>query len=116
MILSKQCLPTLSGKDDAPGNDYFEFPIKVLQFGTGVLLRGLPDYFIDKANKEGIFKGRVGVIKSTSTGDAQAFIDQDGLYTTCIKGIEGERVIDEIRINGSIAKVFYAEHDWSAIL
>jgi len=31
----------------------FELPEKVLQFGTGVLLRGLPDYFIDKANKQG---------------------------------------------------------------
>ena len=30
-------------------------PEKVLQFGTGVLLRGLPDYFIDKANKLGVF-------------------------------------------------------------
>jgi tagaturonate reductase len=27
-------------------------PEKVLQFGTGVLLRGLPDYFIDKANRK----------------------------------------------------------------
>mgnify|MGYP006184064525 CR=1 FL=1 len=30
----------------------FALPEKVLQFGTGVLLRGLPDYFIDKANKD----------------------------------------------------------------
>jgi tagaturonate reductase len=30
----------------------FALPEKVLQFGTGVLLRGLPDYFIDKANKQ----------------------------------------------------------------
>ena len=29
---------------------------KVIQFGTGVLLRGLPDYFIHKANEKGIFK------------------------------------------------------------
>ncbi len=32
----------------------FALPEKVLQFGTGVLLRGLPDYFIDKANKQGL--------------------------------------------------------------
>jgi tagaturonate reductase len=25
-----------------------------LQFGTGVLLRALPDHFIDKANKQGL--------------------------------------------------------------
>ena len=33
-----------------PNESVFELPEKVLQFGTGVLLRGLPDYFIDKAN------------------------------------------------------------------
>ncbi|TAE59987.1 MAG: altronate oxidoreductase, partial [Bacteroidetes bacterium] len=37
----------------------FELPERVLQFGTGVLLRGLCDYLIDKANKEGHFEGRV---------------------------------------------------------
>ena len=30
----------------------FALPEKVLQFGTGVLLPGLPEYFIDKANKQ----------------------------------------------------------------
>ena len=33
--------------------DSSTLPEKVLQFGTGVLLRGLCDYFIDKANKQG---------------------------------------------------------------
>ena len=41
-------------------------PEKVLQFGTGVLLRGLPDYLIDKANRQGIFNGRIVVVKSTA--------------------------------------------------
>ena len=59
-----------------------------MQFGTGVLLRGLPDYFIDKANKQGIFNGRIVVVKSTDGGDATAFKKQDGLYTICVRGIE----------------------------
>ena len=29
---------------------YKKFPEKVLQFGTGALLRGLPDFFIHKAS------------------------------------------------------------------
>ena len=56
-----------------PNEEIFELPEKVLQFGTGVLLRGLPDYFIDKANRNGIFNGRIVVVKSTSNGDAAAF-------------------------------------------
>ena len=66
----------------------FDLPEKVLQFGTGVLLRGLPDYFIDKANRQGIFNGRIVVVKSTSGGDTAAFEKQDGLYTLCIRGLQ----------------------------
>jgi tagaturonate reductase len=29
-------------------------PEKIIQFGTGVLLRGLPDYFVNKANQQGV--------------------------------------------------------------
>jgi tagaturonate reductase len=116
MILSKLGLPPLTGKTDFPGNDYFKFPVKVLQFGTGVLLRGLPDYFIDKANKQDIFKGRVAIIKSTSSGNAEDFADQDGLYTICVRGIEKGAVVDENHIIGSVAKVYYAADEWSSIL
>ena len=55
----------------APQANIFELPEKVLQFGTGVLLRGLPDYFIDKANRQGVFNGRVAVVKSTSRPTAE---------------------------------------------
>ena len=60
-----------------PGKAIFSLPEKILQFGTGVLLRGLPDYFIDKANRQGLFNGRVVVVKSTESGDAGAFERQD---------------------------------------
>jgi len=35
-----------------PADSLLTLPEKVLQFGTGVLLRGLPDYFIDKATRQ----------------------------------------------------------------
>ena len=57
MILSKANLNLITKEDViVPSANIFELPEKVLQFGTGVLLRGLPDYFIDKANKQGVFK------------------------------------------------------------
>ena len=76
-----------------PANAIFSLPEKVLQFGTGVLLRGLPDYFIDKANRQGLFNGRVVVVKSTDGGDAGAFDRQDSLYTLCVRGIEEGNLI-----------------------
>jgi len=91
------------------------FPEKVLQFGTGILLRGLPDFFIDKANKAGIFQGKIVVVKSTS-GGTEDFQKQDGLFTTCIRGVSNGQVIDENIINESISRVISANEYWSDIL
>src|SRR5215211_2221273 len=103
MILSRYTLKNIdSGLVETPQESVFELPEKVLQFGTGVLLRGLPDYFIDKANQRGIFNGRIVVVKSTSRGDAGEFEKQDGLYTLCTRGIDGSEKVEENVINSSI--------------
>ena len=89
MILSRYNLKNIQSPDlQVPPDSVFDLPEKVLQFGTGVLLRGLPDYFIDKANRSGIFNGRIVVVKSTSAGGTDEFDKQDGLFTLCVRGIE----------------------------
>ncbi len=99
-----------------PNAAIFKLPEKVLQFGTGVLLRGLPDYFIDKANRQGIFNGRIVVVKSTSTGSSSEFDDQDGLYTLCVKGIENGQKIEENIVCSAISRVVSANENWPEIL
>jgi tagaturonate reductase len=101
---------------ELPGAGIFSLPEKVIQFGTGVLLRGLPDYFIDKANKQGLFNGRVVVVKSTAQGDTQAFAQQEGLYTHCIKGIENGQLVEATIVNAAISKVLSAQEQWAEIL
>lgn len=103
-------------KVTVPDEDILELPEKVLQFGTGILLRGLPDYFIDKANRTGIFNGRVVVVKTTTRGDISAFEKQDGLYTLCIRGIENGQKMEENIINSSISRVLNASSEWEQIL
>ena len=117
MILSAYNLKNIDPeKVQLPNDDVFELPEKVLQFGTGVLLRGLPDYFIDKANRAGVFNGRIVVVKSTAAGDANAFDRQDGLYTVCVRGLEnGERKEENI-VNASISRVLSANTEWDKIL
>jgi tagaturonate reductase len=117
MNLSKQILPQINkAKANVPSKEYFDLPEKVLQFGTGVLLRGLPDYFIDKANKQDIFNGRVVIVKSTSNGDADSFDKQDGLYTVCVRGIENRNEVEENIINASISRVLSAKSEWEKVL
>lgn len=112
---------TTVGKINAPGIitpvvGYLNLPVKVLQFGTGVLLRGLTDHVIDKANKAGIFNGRIVVVKSTSTGGTDAFAEQDNLYTLQMKGIENKQLTEETVINTSISKILSAADQWNMVL
>ena len=104
MQLSKKTKPELAY--------LFELPERVLQFGTGVFIRGLIDYFIDKANKEGNFNGRVVMVKSTDAGDINDFREQDCLYTLLMKstGIE-ERVLC-----AGVSRVLDARDEWDSVL
>ncbi len=116
--LSKKNLLSINDHKDIikPGIELLSLPEKVLQFGTGVLLRGLPDYFIDKANKQGVFNGRVVVVKSTAQGDMEVFKNQNGLYTHCVRGAHQGNVVEEDIINASISRVLSAKNKWQAIL
>lgn len=117
MKLSRYTLKNItSDKVVIPDRALFDLPEKVLQFGTGVLLRGLPDYFIDKANRQGVFNGRIVVVKSTGQSNAAAFNKQDGLYTLCIRDVENGKKIEENIINSSISRVLDAQTEWRQVL
>jgi tagaturonate reductase len=92
-----------------------ELQEKVLQFGTGVLLRGLCDYIIDKANKKGIFNGSVVVVKTTGA-DVSEFTNQDNLYTICVRGIENGKTIEEDVVVESISRVLSTKTHWEEVL
>ncbi|GAB3729863.1 tagaturonate reductase [Hymenobacter agri] len=99
-----------------PAPALFELPEKVLQFGTGVLLRGLPDFQIDQANRQGVFNGRIVVVKSTDGGDATAFERQNNLYTVCVRGVEEGRPVEENVVCASISRVLSAKSQWAEVL
>ncbi len=115
--LSKKILQELPVEDHSiPLVTVFDLPERVLQFGTGVLLRGLPDHFIDLANKQGVFNGRVLVVKSTASGGTDAFARQDGLYTILEKGVVNGSVQEHTYINAAISRVLSAAEQWPEIL
>ena len=117
MILSRYTLKNIN--TDAvtvPDESLFELPEKVLQFGTGVLLRGLPCYFIDKANRNDIFNGRIVAVRLNSQDDTSAFDKQDGLYTHCIHDVKNGEKNEETIINSSISRVLNASQQWNEVL
>ena len=99
-----------------PPANLLDLPEKVLQFGTGVLLRGLPDFMIDQANRQGVFNGRVVVVKSTDGGDASAFERQNGLYTVCVRGVADGQPVEENVVCASISRVLSAKSQWAEVL
>jgi tagaturonate reductase len=117
MLLSKENLKKINTSAvQLPDEALLNLPEKVLQFGTGVLLRALPDYFIDKANRCGKFNGRIVVVKSTDGGDAGAFDRQDGLYTLCMRGIVDGKSVQENLLCSSVSRVLSAAKNWQAVL
>lgn len=99
-----------------PDKKIFDLPEKVLQFGSGVLLRGLIDYFIDKANKENVFNGRVVVVHSIEKERPVVHEKQDYLYTHCLRGIQQGEIHEEYIVNAAISRVLLAFNEWEKVL
>jgi tagaturonate reductase len=116
MMLSRENLQQINKAVITPNENSFHLPERVLQFGTGVLLRCLPDLFIDNANRQGIFNGRIVVVKSTDTKNENSFQRQDNLYTVCIRGIKNGVDENVNLVSSSISRVLNANHEWSGVI
>ena len=114
-ILNKQTY-IASAKDKKQADALLSLPEKVLQFGTGVLLRALPDYYIEHANQNGRFNGRIVMVKSTPTPVESAFVHQDCLFTQVIRGIEDGKPIEEFKLNASVSRCLHANENWKEIM
>ena len=99
-----------------PAPEMLALPEKVLQFGTGGFLRGFADYFIDEANRQGVFEGRVVMVGSTGSERTRLLNEQGGLYTLRIQGIDAGEVIEQYHIVGSISRVLAASESWHEVL
>ncbi len=94
---------------DIPELSLLTLPERVIQFGTGALLRGLPDDYIHRANLAGIFQGRILVVKSTDQGSTTAFEQQNSLYTLLVQGYEDGQHIVSRQVNAAISRVLSAQ-------
>jgi tagaturonate reductase len=90
-------------------------PERVLQFGTGMLLRSVCAATVDAANRAGAFGGRIVVVQSTPHGQASAINAQDGVFTLVERGLEHGRPIERTRLIGSIARALVADAEWDAV-
>lgn len=87
-------------------------PERVLQFGTGMLLRALSAAAVDAANRMGRGAGRIVVLQSTPQGAARAMNEQGGLFTLVERGLENGAPVDRARLVGSISRALVADTEW----
>ncbi len=80
-------------------------PERVLQFGSGMLLRALCVAAVDSANRTGVGAppGRIVVVQSTAEGAprARALNAQDGLFTLVERGLSGGAPLERVGLIGS---------------
>jgi tagaturonate reductase len=109
-------LPTLS-RAHWPPDAYTRaaLPERVLQFGTGMLLRALCAASVDVANRAGAFNGRIVVVQSTPQGSARVINAQDGLFTLVERGLQDGAPVERTRLIGSIARALVADAEWEAV-
>ena len=109
-------LPSLSGAH-WPDSAYNrrELPERVLQFGTGMLLRALCAASVDAANRAGRLAGRIVVVQNTPHGNARALNAQDGLFTLVERGLESGRRVERTSLIGAISRALVADTEWEAV-
>src|SRR5256884_7720909 len=113
---SKAELPRLSAAHWPTGAYRREdLPERVLQCGSGLLLRALCAPFVDAANAAGTFSGRSVVIQSTPHGQARALNAQDGLFTLVERGLERGAPVERTRLIGAISRALIADAEWPAV-
>jgi len=79
-------------------NSVHEYPVKVIQFGTGNFLRGFVDWIIDLLNEKADFRASVQLVQVHGKKPATPLLEQEGLYTLLTRGYQNGKTIDESRL------------------
>lgn len=109
-------LPLDAAAVTPPMSDADMLPETVLQFGTGAFLRGFADAFLDQANRDGSYAGRVVMVGSTGSGRSEVVNRQDGLYTLCVQGLEEGRTVDHCTVIGVVSRALASQDSWREVL
>jgi tagaturonate reductase len=109
--------PLLQGRGiELPPPELLGLPERAVQFGTGAFLRGFVEFFLDEANRRGLFGGRVVMVGSTGSGRDRALNEQDGLYTLVAQGIDHAARRRTYRVISSVSRALVASTEWDEVM
>ena len=90
--------------NDTIEKKYGNYPEKVLQFGEGNFLRAFVDWMIDKANRDGIYRGSIVLCQPIAQGLKDMINAQDGVYTLAMRGAESGQPVENIEVITSVSR------------
>lgn len=88
----------------------------VVQFGEGSFLRAFADAFVDSLNKQGLYDGKIVIVKPRNGGSLQAFQEQNCVYHLFVRGFENGRVVDEMQQVSSVSRCIHPYEDYEAFM
>jgi len=93
-------------------------PIRVIQIGEGIFLRGFVDWLVHRLNESGTFQGRIAVVNPRPSGahHVHQFQEQDGLYTVLVRGLQDGRPVENAELVTSVARAFDSTREWAQVL
>lgn len=90
-------------------------PERVLQFGTGMLLRAVAVAAVDAGNRVGSFRGRIVVVQSTPSGVAAEINRQRGRFTVVERGMERGAPVERATMVTAISRALIADREWGRV-
>ena len=118
--LSLPLLEQLRKRSDSslelPAEAMFAAPETILQLGWGKFMRGFAPDFVQLANRDGRYAGRVISVQRNWDHRAEASARQGALFTLILRGFEHGRVKEVKRIIGAISRLLVAEREWDKVI
>jgi tagaturonate reductase len=116
-VLSSHLLQKLCNSHvELPPPSLLNAPETILQLGWGKFMRGFVPDFVQLANQDGRYTGRIIAVQRTSDHRSEAAARQDGLYTLILRGLEHGRMKVVKRIIGATSRHLVADHDWDEVI
>src|SRR5258706_150886 len=117
MVSTAWCFGVVEMKWPASAYARDQLPERILQFGSGMLLRALCVAAVDTANRAGARAGRIVVVQSTAEGASRtrAMNAQDGLFTWIERGLSGGAPLERTSVIGAISRAVAADSEWNVV-
>ena len=121
---SRVSLPTLTPdrlallrerRVELPSSRLLNAPETILQLGWGKFLRGFTPDFVQLANENGYYHGRILAVQRKFDDRWNAATRQGSLYTLILRGIEDGRSVEIKRIIGSVSRLLVADQQWDQV-